>query len=154
MKTAVVIGGSNGIGLAITSLLINRGYYVKVLDRNSGDLRLFDEKQYDYSYCDLLDFDEDLITSLANDKDIEVLMITAGFGRVADFQYHHIAEIENMFRVDTVSTIKIIRLFYDRILNDNSFYTGVMGSIAGWLSSPSASVYSAAKAGVVRLMNR
>ena len=75
MKTAVVIGGSNGIGLAITSLLINRGYYVKVLDRNSGDLSLFDEKQYDYSYCDLLDFDEDLITSLANDKLLRYIII-------------------------------------------------------------------------------
>ena len=152
MKEALVVGGSNGIGLAITSLLIDKGYYVKVLDRNTGDLNLFDENQYDYSYCDLLDFDEDMFTSLANDRDIEVLMITAGFGRVADFQYHHIAEIENMFKVDAVSTIKIIRLFYDRILNDGAFYTGVMGSIAGWLSSPSASVYSAAKASVVRLI--
>ena len=152
MKTAVVIGGSNGIGLAITSLLINRGYFVKVLDRNAGDLNRFDDDRYEYSYCDLLDLDEDLISSLANDKSVELLMVTAGFGRVADFQYHHIAEIENMFKVDTVSTIKIIRLFYDRILYDDAFYTGVMGSIAGWLSSPSASVYSAAKAGVVRLI--
>ena len=152
MKKALVVGGSNGIGLAITSQLIDRGYYVKVLDRNTGDLNRFDENKYEYSYFDLLDFDEDLIDSLAKDKDFELLMITAGFGRVADFQYHHIAEIENMFKVDTVSTIKIIRLFYDRIFNDDAFYTGVMGSIAGWLSSPSASVYSAAKAGVVRLI--
>lgn len=151
MKKALVVGGSNGIGLAITSSLIDKGYFVEVLDRNNGDLESLDSNKYTYSYCDLLDFDEDLFTTLSKDIDIEILMITAGFGRIADFQYHHIAEIENMFTVDTVSTIKIIRIFYERILNDNSFYVGVMGSIAGWLSSPCASVYSAAKAGVVRL---
>ena len=152
MKKALVIGGSNGIGLAITSCLIDKGYFVIVLDRNKGDLESFDSKSYSYSYCNMLDFNEDLFTDLSQDKDIEILMITAGFGRIADFQYHHIAEIDNMFTVDTVSTIKIIRIFYERLLNDNSFYVGVMGSIAGWLSSPSASVYSAAKAGVVRLI--
>ena len=152
MKKALVVGGSNGIGLAITSSLIDKGYFVEVLDRNNGDLESLDSNKYTYSYCDLLDFDEDLFTTLSKDIDIEILMITAGFGRIADFQYHHIAEIENMFTVDTVSTIKIIRIFYERILNDNSFYVGVMGSIAGWLSSPCASVYSAAKAGVVRLI--
>lgn len=152
MKKALVIGGSNGIGLAITSCLIDKGYFVIVLDRNKGDLESFDSKSYSYSYCNMLDFNEDLFTGLSRDQDIEILMITAGFGRIADFQYHHIAEIDNMFTVDTVSTIKIIRIFYERLLNDNSFYVGVMGSIAGWLSSPSASVYSAAKAGVVRLI--
>lgn len=152
MKKAIVIGGSNGIGLAITSCLIEKDYFVEVLDRNIGDLKNLDSNKYAYTYCDLLDFDEDLFTSLSNHRDIEVLMITAGFGRIADFQYHHIAEIENMFTVDTVSTIKIIRIFYERLLKDRDFFVGVMGSIAGWLSSPSASVYSAAKAGVVRLI--
>ena len=32
MKKAVVIGGSNGIGLAICKQLIQSGYYVHVLD--------------------------------------------------------------------------------------------------------------------------
>ena len=37
-------------------------------------------------------------------------------------------------------------------LNDEIFYAGVMGSISGWISTPSASVYAAAKAGVVRFV--
>ena len=96
--------------------------------------------------------EELLIRKLAEDKDVKLLMITAGIGRVADFQFHHTAEIEKMLTIDTVSTIKILRMFYDRILSGDRFYTGVMGSISGWLSSPSASVYSAAKAGVVRFI--
>lgn len=152
MKKAVVIGGSNGIGLAISKSLSEKGYYVVILDLNEPEKGILAEESFCYSYCDLLDFNENLFSSIALDQDVEILMITAGIGRVADFKYHHIAEIEKIFTVDAVSTLKIIRLFYDRIIGKDTFFTGVMGSISGWLSSPAASVYSAAKASVVRLV--
>lgn len=150
MKKAVVIGGSNGVGLALSNALIERGYFVEILDLSSGDLLSLSESRFHYTYCDLLDFDEELFASLAADEDVEVLMITAGIGRVADFQAHHIAEIDKMFTVDAVSTIKVLRLFYDRMLGITPFYTGVMGSISGWMSTPAAAVYAGAKAGLVR----
>ncbi len=152
MKKGLIVGGSNGLGLAIGKTLIDRGYFVEICDIASPEDGVLDEGKFHYNYCNLLEFNEDLFNALANDSDIEFLMITAGFGRIADFQFHHIAEIENMLTVDTVSTIKIFRIFYQRILNDECFYSGVIGSIAGWMSSPSASVYAAAKAGVVRFV--
>ena len=152
MKKAVIVGGSNGIGLAIGDRLIAAGYHLEICDRCEVEEGILDPQHFTYHACDLLDFNEDLFYGLAADPEVVLLMVTAGFGRVADFQYHHIAEIERMFTVDTVSTIKIIRIFYDRILSKDTFYAGVMGSIAGWMSSPCASVYSAAKAGVVRLV--
>lgn len=151
-KKAVVVGGSNGIGLAISKNLIERGYYLEICDRHGPDEGVLDQNAFHHNYCDLLDFDEELFYSLAADQSVELLMVTAGIGRVADFQFHHTAEIEKMLTVDTVSTIKIFRIFYDRILNDNCFYAGVMGSISGWMSTPSAAVYAAAKAGVVRFV--
>lgn len=152
MKKAVVIGGSNGIGLAISKYLIDRGYFLEICDRSGPEEGVLEAQSFHHNYCDLLDFNEELFTSLASDEDVEVLMVTAGIGRVADFQAHHIAEIEKMLTVDTVSTIKIFRLFYDRILSPTPFYAGVMGSISGWMSTPAASVYAAAKAGVVRFV--
>ena len=150
MKKALVVGGSNGMGLAVTSTLIGRGYQVIVLDRNEGDLDKLNEGSYTYTYCDLLDFNEELFNDLSLDKDIEVLFISAGVGRIADFKAHHIAEIDKMFTIDTTSALKILRIFYDRIMGRDAFYTGVMGSISGWMSSPAASVYAGAKAGLVR----
>lgn len=152
MKKAVVIGGSNGIGLAISHELIERGYYVYVLDRDKGDVSLLSENGYGYTFLDLNDLETDYLIELAKDPDIEVLMITAGIGRVADFEAHHIAEIDKMLTIDTISVIQILRIFYERILSNERFYTGVMGSISGWLSSPAASVYAAAKAGVIRFI--
>lgn len=151
-KKAIVVGGSNGIGLAISANLINRGYFVEILDRGCGDISILPQSRVRYTYCDLLDFDEDLFSAFAADESVEVLMVTAGIGRVADFEYFHTAEIQKMLTVDTVSTIKIFRIFYDRIKNDKLFYAGVMGSISGWMSTPSAAVYAAAKAGVVRFV--
>ncbi len=151
-KKAIVIGGSNGIGLAISKKLIDRGFFIEICDRSGPEEGLLPADTFHHNYCDLLDFNEGLLTSLASDQDVEVLMVSAGIGRVADFQAHHIAEIEKILTVDTVSTLKIFRVFYDRILSSTSFYAGVMGSISGWLSTPAASVYAAAKAGVVRFV--
>lgn len=153
MKKAVVVGGSNGIGLAISQTLINKGYHVCILDKSEPDsLVLNDESLYTFYSCDLLDFDEQLFEKLSTDEEIEFLMITAGFGRVANFEYLHIAEIENMLKVNTISVIKIIRMFFNRIKSQTPFYSGVMGSIAGLCSSPLFSVYAASKAGICRFV--
>ena len=152
MKKAVVVGGSNGIGLAIVNNLLNKGYYVYVLDVLQPNEQLMTSDKYAYVYCNLFDFSEETFSSFIQDKDVDFLMITAGMGRVADFEYLHIAEIEKILRLNAVETIKILRLFYDRIKSENNFYCGVMGSIAGLVSSPMFSVYAASKAAICRFI--
>lgn len=152
MKKALVIGGSNGIGLAITKNLISSGYHVDILARHGPEEGVLPIDAYNHHYCDLLELDEELITTLSQDKEISLLMITAGFGRVADFEYFHIAEIKNMMTVNATATIQILRLFYDRIKGDDTFYCGVMGSISGLMTSPAAAVYAASKSAVCRLI--
>ena len=153
IKKSVVIGGSNGIGLAISKELIERGYFVEVLDLAEPDesIKQYPNK-YEYRYCNLLEFDEDLFAELAQDDDVQVLMITAGFGRVADFEYLHTAEIERLLLVNTVGGIKAVRMFYERIKSETPFYCGMMGSIAGLISSPMFSVYAASKAAICRFI--
>ena len=146
---AVVIGGSNGIGLAVTKQLIQQGYHVNILDISQPD-EAFEHTTY-YP-CNMLDLDLSLLEELSKDPQVEALMITAGIGRVADFEYLHPAEIEKTMIIDVVSAIKVIRVFYDRIKNEKPFYCGIMGSVAGFVSSPMFSVYAAAKAGVCRFV--
>ena len=152
MKKAVIVGGSNGIGLAIAKRLSGRGYHLEICDRVSPDGGVLAEGSYEYHCCDLNYFDDGLFATLAADEDVEILMLTAGIGRIADFQFHHIAEIEKILTVDALSLIKIFRIFYDRIMKSSAFFAGVMGSVSGWLSSPSTSVYAAAKAAIVRFV--
>ena len=146
---AVVIGGSNGIGLAIAKDFLARGYRVCILDICAPE-RLTENCSYDF--CNLLYPDWALLEKLAADPEVRALMITAGFGRVADFEYLHRAEIGNMLKVNTMAAIQIIRAFYGRIKSSKPFYCGIMGSIAGLVSSPMFSVYAASKAGVCRFV--
>lgn len=149
---ALVIGGSNGIGLAITKHLILNGYFVIILDKGNPEVGELQEGKYEYHHCDLLDFDEEQIKSYADDMDITFLMITAGFGRVAGFEYFHTAEIKNMMMVNATATIQILRVFYDRISRKEPFFCGVMGSISGLMTSPLAAIYAASKAAIFRFI--
>ena len=149
---ALVIGGSNGIGLAITKYFIENGYFVIIVDRQEPQEGILPKDSFTYHYCNLLYPDEDLITSLTTDKEITILMITAGFGRVANFEYYHTAEIKNMMMVNAIATIQILNLFYERIKDNVPFFCGVMCSISGLMISPCTSVYAASKAAVCRLI--
>ncbi|MBQ6667614.1 MAG: SDR family NAD(P)-dependent oxidoreductase [Bacteroidales bacterium] len=146
MKNALVVGGSNGIGLAIALELLRQGAKVTVVDRIAPDAAAC-------AMADSLSFRQenllnDDVSFLEEYKDIDMLMITAGFGRVAKFETIVPAEIGNSFQVNTVSLFKIIRFYYDRMLGDDDFYCGVMGSISGLVSSPLFALYGATKAAV------
>ncbi len=150
MKKAIVVGGSNGIGLAITKKLIADGYFVHIFDRTEPESGIIAPDKYEYIYCNLLDFSTEIFDEYVKDSSVELLMITAGFGRICDFEYLHPAEIDNLFKVNSAAAVKIIRAFYDRIKSKDNFYCGVMGSIAGLISSPMFSVYAATKAAICR----
>ena len=153
MKKSVVVGGSNGIGLAIVKNLIARNYFVEIVDRVAPDEKAdLSNDSFCFHACDLTKMDNTVFEKLAMDRDIEFLMITAGFGRVTNFENISCSEIEDMIAVNTLAGIKIIRLFYSRIQNDRDFYCGMMGSIAGLISSPMFSVYAASKAAICRFI--
>jgi short-subunit dehydrogenase len=141
---ALVVGGSSGIGLSIVLNLIGREEYkqVYVLDK-----AVFPEEyrtdKVAATICDLSDGDYSCLDCI---DDIQALFITAGFGHLHLFQELSEEYIQNSFSVNSIAPIQIIRHYYDRLLSDKDFYCGVMVSIAGRLSSPLFSVYSATKA--------
>ena len=49
---ALVVGGSNGIGLALTKKLVKEGYHVIVVDREQPS-EAFEEKQLTFIKSDL-----------------------------------------------------------------------------------------------------
>ena len=139
-KKALVVGGSNGIGLSIALCLAN-DYEVTVIDKVAPEPKWADKLQYEA--FDLTNSDYSLFDRYA---DASVVMITAGFGRLALFQDIEEEMIDKYFAVNTIPALRIIKHFYPRLLSRDDFYCGVMVSIAGFMSSPFFSVYSATKA--------
>lgn len=152
MKKGIIIGGSNGIGLALVNNLLKQDYFVYIFDKEKPSSENLINDNYEYIKCNLLDFDDELFANYSNNMDINLLIITAGFGRVMKFKYLHQSEIQNIMQVNCISIMKIIHHFYHRINNTNTFYCGIMGSIAGLISSPLFSVYSASKGALHRFI--
>lgn len=144
MKEALVVGGANGIGLAVAMELAGRPGMrcVHIVDKaplaeqyrkDNVKSYEFDLTEEDYGFFDRFDT-------------IDTLFISAGFGQLALFKDIDEALISTYFSVNTIASMRILKHFYAKLEGAEPFYCGAMVSIAGYLSSPFFSVYGATKA--------
>lgn len=144
MKRVLIVGGANGIGLSIAKVLTAKEVVEKVyiIDKvplaNEYQEEKIESFQFDLTSADYSIFDQFI--------DVDGLMITAGFGRLALFENIPEEMIPAYFNVNTIAVIRVIKHFYNRLLSHDDFYCGVMVSIAGFMSSPFFSLYGATKA--------
>ena len=144
MKRILIVGGANGIGLSIAKQLTVRDTteMVYIVDKAPLAEKYKEDKIESFEF-DLTNEDYSLLDQFT---DIDGLIITAGFGRLALFEDIPESMISTYFNVNTIAVIRVIKHFYDRILSNEDFYCGVMVSIAGFMSSPFFSLYGATKA--------
>ena len=143
----IVIGGSNGLGLAISVKLINRGHNVLILDVVKPKIKLNNA-----AYKKINLFTDD-VNEIRNDlADASGLIITAGIGRVCRFEEMSETEIDKLLKVNLLSISKIIHIAFPYLIQKNSFDCLVMTSIAGLVASPLFSIYAASKAGLYRMI--
>lgn len=144
MKRMLVIGGANGIGLAIAQEMAGRPITETVYVVDKAPLK----EQYAHPKIESFQFDLTSTDYTFFDRftDIDSLMITAGFGRLALFKDVTEQHIIDSFNVNTIPILRLIKRFYGRLEGKRDFYCGVMDSISGWMSSPFFAVYGATKA--------
>ena len=144
MKKTLVVGGANGIGLAIAHKLANNSACEKVYIVDKQPLKSIHQHEKIETYIfDLTDTDYSFFDNFA---DIDSLIITAGFGRLSLFKDIEDQHIVDSFNVNTISVIRLIKRFYSKIESETDFYCGVMCSISGFMTSPFFSIYGATKA--------
>lgn len=144
MKRALVVGGANGIGLSIATELAKRNDCEKVYIVDKSELSIYyNNEKFEYYQFDLTGNDYSFFDRFS---DIDTLMITAGFGRLALFKDLDEQYIINSMNVNSTAVMRVIHHFYDKLQGTDDFYCGVMVSIAGFMSSPFFSVYGASKA--------
>lgn len=144
IKRILIVGGANGIGLSIAHELAKREEIERIYIVDKAPLQdeyaqskiesfRFDLTNEDYSFFDRF-------------TDINAMMITAGFGKLALFKDVPESYIMNSFNVNTIPVLRLVHKFYDKLAAKDDFYCGVMVSIAGFMSSPFFAVYGASKA--------
>lgn len=144
MKRALIVGGANGIGLSIATELARRQDVerVYVVDKSRVADEFLNPK---FEVCEF-DLTSDDYSVFDRFDDIDVLMITAGFGRLSLFRDVDESHIISSFNVNTIPVLRLIKRFYNKLESTDDFRCGVMVSIAGFMSSPFFSVYAASKA--------
>lgn len=144
MRRVLIVGGANGIGLSIASILAGRQDVERIYIVDKSPIaEEYQQGKFEYHQFDLSCDDYGLFDQFG---DIDTLMITAGFGKLALFSELSEEYIINSFNVNTIAAIRVIKHFYEKILNNEDFRCGVMVSIAGFMSSPFFSIYAATKA--------
>lgn len=145
MKTYCVVGGSNGLGLAIAKNLENE-HNIYILDIVSPSLDIKNSKYIKFDlYKDSISQIEEILFNA------DGLIITAGIGRVAHFSDLSEKEIDKIININFTNTIKLLQIFYKKMLSCNDCYCMVIGSFAGEISSPLFSVYGATKSGINKI---
>lgn len=144
IKKVLIVGGSNGIGLAIATAFAQRNEVEKVyiVDKVGVDPK-YDNKKFKW-FCYALGQND--FSFFDQFTDVDCVMMTAGFGHLSLFEDIDEELIQEYFDVNTIPTMKLVKRFYNKLKSTDDFYFGVMVSIAGFLSSPYYSVYGATKA--------
>lgn len=144
IKRILVVGGANGIGLSIAAELAKRDSVEKVYIVDKAPLaEEFQNPKFEVFQFDLTDEDYSFFDRFS---DINAMMITAGFGKLALFKDVPESYITSSFNVNTIPVLRLVHRFYGKLEAQDDFYCGVMVSIAGFMSSPFFAVYGASKA--------
>ena len=110
MRKAIVVGGSNGIGLAIVVELSASYEEVTIFDLTIPELEL--PENVVFRSVNLLNNNFDFLSDY---NDIDTLIITAGFGRITHFNNITEKEIDNSFQVNAVALTRILHHYYPRM---------------------------------------
>lgn len=158
-QTALITGASSGIGLEFARIFAREGFdLVLVARREERLLQLKSELEKQYQIrifvlvCDLSEFyAANKIYEQLKERNIQidVLVNNAGFGLGGEFSKVDLVRITEMVHVNVIALMQLTRLLlpgmverkYGKILN--------VGSMAGFLPGPLASIYFATKSFVL-----
>ena len=158
-KTAVVTGGSKGIGFAIVEEMLQLGCYVIVIARNEN---LLLEKQTNWikkGYqvtviaADVSNkaFNDKILSSiLLNVSEIDILVNNVGGNLPKKFLEYSEEECMNIIQQNLFTCINITRLLFPIIKKNANASIVNISSIAGILHVGTGSIYAMSKAAIIQ----
>lgn len=152
---ALITGGSSGIGLSIAKRLHQLGYDIILVARDLEKLEIAKKEIGETTEIIALD-----ISTLKNckelykqvkDKDIDIVVNSAGFGMHGKFLDQNIEEQLDMIDLNVKTTQILTKLFLQDFKEKNHGYILNIASTAAFSPGPLMACYYASKAYVLRL---
>jgi len=141
-KTALITGGSSGIGKAIAELFIEKGMKVIILGLNKPDY------PSEFHKVDLKN-EKEILSALSKINKIDILVNNAGIAKVTKLQDTSSKDFDEMFNVNFRGMFLVSKYCLPK-LNKNSCIINI-SSLAGIKSFSEYSVYCATKSAVISL---
>ena len=153
MKSAIVTGSSNGLGLEIAKKLSKNDYQVGMLDIDEDNLNN-ESKKIDNSTPLIGDVtNEDSIKSAINEfgKTPDLLVNNAGIVIFGGLEEQSIENFKKSVDISLIGSYLVSRIVIDLMIKNKSGNIINMSSINGVHPGPGTGGYPAAKAGIVSL---
>ena len=139
LRTALVTGGSRGIGKAIKNKFLSENYIVEAPDRNDLNLSSLESVQ---NYCEI-----------NKQRCFSVIINCAGINTINLIESLTDSELLETLQVNLIAPIILLRTFTNKMKQNNYGRIVNIGSIWGEVSKPGRGAYSAAKHGLHGITN-
>ncbi len=157
-KTAVITGGAQGFGLAITKRFLESGANVIIWDIDEKEtnkaLKNLNNLKLSASKVNISNFDEvqKEINKIIEKNKIDIFINNAGIaGMNAKVSDYPIEEWQKVIELDLNAVFYCCKAIVPHMIKNNYGRIVNIASIAGKEGNPNASAYSSAKAGVIAL---
>ncbi len=144
IKNAIVIGSSDGIGLALTRELLKQGWKVIGLSRSQSKIK---NRFYAHHVVEVQKeiYLQVLESELNNIKTIDLCVYCPGIGELLDTT--KMQEEMKVFEVNLLGMVKTVSCVIPRMISQGKGHFIGLSSVADEMLSPEAPSYHASKAG-------
>ena len=154
-RVAIVTGGAQGFGLAITKRFIESGAKVLIWDKDAEYLNKVDLKNIQKIEVDVSNYksvENAFAESLTHENKIDILINNAGIaGPNFKTWDYPLEEWQKVIDIDLTGVFYCCKTIVPHFIKNNYGRIVNISSIAGKEGNPNAMPYSAAKAGVIAL---
>ena len=154
-RVAIVTGGAQGFGLAITKRFIESGARVLIWDKDTEYLNKVDLKNIQKIEVDISNYksvENAFAESLTHENKIDILINNAGIaGPNFKTWDYPLEEWQKVIDIDLTGVFYCCKTIVPHFIKNNYGRIVNISSIAGKEGNPNAMPYSAAKAGVIAL---
>lgn len=134
MKTALITGGSRGIGKAIADLFRERG--IQVIAPTRQEMNLSDNKSIE-AFCASIE------------GPIDIIVNNAGINTIATLDELSEDKLDDMIQINMKAPIRIVQCLKDKLTSNKISHVVNVSSIWGFVSKEGRCGYASAKTGII-----